>query len=64
MSALSHKQTLCDASAMSSLSPNADIPCGETHVVPPASIGRRAIEVEVANHVVAVAPVELLISLK
>ena len=30
----------------------------------PISIGRRAIEVEVANHVVAVAPVELLISFK
>ena len=30
----------------------------------PASIGRCAIEVEVADHIVAVAPVELLISFK
>lgn len=30
----------------------------------PGSIGRRAIEVEVADHILAVAPVELFISLK
>jgi hypothetical protein len=31
---------------------------------PDASIGRRAVEVEVPNHILAVAPVELLIRLE
>ena len=49
---------LADQSSQITLSPN------RLPAAPDASIGRRAVEVEVPNHILAVAPVELLIRLE